>query len=172
MCEERIDRLREELRLDPRFEFHFNSCKREFREEFLRAISPFQFFYHTIALNKGGLLDKGLRDKDSFYNYAVGLVFENAKSHLHNAKVVIDKTGNHEFRSQLAKYLKKKMNDVGTELLIRKVAMESSHRNNLLQVADMVCGAVARSHNTGKKDQWEYRRIISHRELLVEIWPK
>ena len=144
-CDARIDELREELKLHPRFEFHFNSCKRQFREELLRAISPFQFFYHCIGIDKERLVDTGLQDKDAFYTYAIGLVSENAKPHLHNAKVVIDKTGSQKFRSELAKYLKKKMNEPGTELLIRKVVMESSQRNNLLQLADMICGYDLRS---------------------------
>ena len=114
----------------------------------------------------------GLDDKTSFYKYATGLVFENVKPHLHNAKVVIDRTGDQKFRSELAKYLKRKMNEPDAEMLIRNVAMQESHTNNLLQVADMICGAVARSFNEGKKDQWVYRKIVSHRELLVDVWPK
>ena len=99
-------------------------------------------------------------------------MLENTKPHLHNAKVVIDKSGSHKFRSELAKYLKRKMNEPGSDILIKNVKMERSDSNNLLQVADMVCGAVARSYNEGKKDQWNYRNSISHRELLVEVWPK
>lgn len=171
-CDERIDRLREEMKLHPQFEFHFNACRRQLREHFLREISAFQFFYHTIGIDKDRLADKALHEKNAFYSYATGLVFENAKPRLRNAKVVIDKTGSQKFRSELAKYLKKKMNEPGAELLIRKVVMESSRRNNLLQVADMVCGAVARSFAGGKKDHADYRKIISHRELLVDFWPK
>ena len=171
-CDVRIDRLREEMRLHPRFEFHFNSCSDAFRKQFLQTIGPFHFFYHVFGLNKHRLWSDGFQDRHSFYKYATGLVFENARPHLRNAKVVIDKTGNHEFRAHLAKYLKRKMNEGGAELLIRKVSMEGSHTNNLLQVADMVCGAVARSYNQQKKECGIYRELVSHRELRVQVWPK
>lgn len=171
-CDKRIDSLRQEMGLDSRFEFHFNSCSREFRKEFLRAVGQFHFFYHVFGLNKRKLWGQGFLDKHSFYKYTTGLVFENAKSHLHNAKVVIDRTGNQEFRGQLGKYLKRKMNEPGSDQLIRRVSMEASHSNNLLQVADMVCGAVARSYSDERKDTWIYREIIRHRERRVQVWPK
>ncbi|MBI4287519.1 MAG: DUF3800 domain-containing protein [Chloroflexi bacterium] len=34
----RIELLRREMRLNPRFEFSFNRCRRDFREQFLKAI--------------------------------------------------------------------------------------------------------------------------------------
>jgi hypothetical protein len=63
------------------------------------------------------------------------------------------------------------MNNGGT-VLIRKVAMEASHTNHLLQVADMICGAVARSYNREKPDRSGYRELIDHREMRVQVWPK
>jgi hypothetical protein len=63
------------------------------------------------------------------------------------------------------------MND-GKNVLIRKVSMEPSHSNNLLQLADMVSGAVFRSFKTEKKNRMEFRRLLNARELDVQVWPK
>jgi hypothetical protein len=35
----------------------------------------------------------------------------------------------------------------------------------------MICGAVARSHGP-KDDALVYRRLIAHREIYVQLWPK
>jgi hypothetical protein len=56
--------------------------------------------------------------------------------------------------------------------IIRKVKSESSHSSNLLQLADMVCGAVARSFRPDKKNGDQFKKIIGHRELYVQVWPK
>ncbi|HWF39733.1 MAG TPA: DUF3800 domain-containing protein [Candidatus Acidoferrales bacterium] len=170
-CGARISRLREELAVGATFEFHFNSCNDRFRGRFLEAVAGSNFFYHSIVLNKAKLWGEGFQNKESFYKYANSLVFENAKAQLSNAKVVLDECGNRDFKNQLAKYLKRKMND-GRQVLIRKVKMEPSHANNLLQLTDMICGAVYRSFDTQRENRMQFRRIVRHRELRVQVWPR
>jgi len=171
-ADDRINLLRRELRLNPRFEFRFNKCRRDLREQFLRAVAPYQFFYYGIVINKdpAKLWGEGFRYKESFYKYASSLVFENAKAFLSNATVVIDGSGSKDFRKQLERYLKLRINDPGCRF-IRKVKVQESYRNNLLQLADMIAGAINRSFGT-KPDSQIYRGIISHREMNVQLWPK
>jgi len=122
-------------------------------------------------LNKAKLWGLGFQDKSSFYKYTTSLVFENAKPILNQAKVIIDRCGDRLFRDQLAKYLKRKMNEHGS-MLIKSVRMEPSHSNDLLQVADMVCGAVFRSYNLEKEGRMQFRKLVKHRESRVQLWPK
>ncbi|MCI0693144.1 hypothetical protein L0337_14205 [candidate division KSB1 bacterium] len=49
--------------------------------------------------------------------------------------------------------------------------MQNSAGNNLLQLADTVSGAINRSFSQ-KRDAQEYRQIIAHREISVEVIPK
>jgi hypothetical protein len=99
-------------------------------------------------------------------------VFENAKPYLHDAMVVIDGSGSRQFRRQLSTYLRKRVNTAGDgKALIRKVKLQDSRNNHLLQMADMICGAVARSFKE-KDDAQVYRNLISHREVYVQFWPK
>jgi len=127
------------------------------RREFLCAVAGCSFFYHSVCIEQSKAVGERISRQNSFYKYALGLVFENAKKDLVQAKVVIDRCGNREFRDQLGRYLKRRMN---TEAhLIKKVAMEASHSNDLLQLADMVCGAVARSFNMQKTDRFVFRKM-------------
>lgn len=171
-ADDRINLLRREMRLDPRFEFRFNKCRRHFREQFLRADSPYEFFYYGIVINKdpAKLWGEGFKHKEPFYKYASSLVFENAKAFLDNAKVMIDGSGSKDFRKQLERYLKNRINDPGHRF-IRNIKVQDSSKNNLLQLADMIAGAINRSLGT-KADAKIYRKIVSHREVYVQIWPK
>ncbi len=171
-CDQRIQLLKGELGYAQDFEFHFYSNSHALREKFLNAISPYSFFYFGIAITKDPkkLYGEGFRIKESFYKYVCGLVFENAKPYLKDAKVKIDKSGRSVFRSQLAKYLKKKVNSAQGNL-IKNVAMEHSHSNNLLQVADYIAGIINRKVQQ-KKDYKEYYKYISQKEIYVQIWPK
>lgn len=171
-CDQRINHIRTELGFSPQTEFHFNKCSRTVREHFLTHVAPYEFFYFAVVLNKCKLTGPGFQFKASFYKYTVGLVFQNAKPHLRNAKVVIDRSGGQEFRQQLTKYLGKRINDKDGPACIKKVRTEPSHSNNLLQLADMVCGSVARSLREEKSDRSAYRSIVKHRELSVQVWPR
>ena len=168
-CDKRIDLLRRELRLREGYEFHFHNSSNRIRQEFLRAVLPYQFFYYGIIINKEKLFGEGFKNKESFYKYAAGLLFENAKEKLEKATVIIDESGRDLFKYQLASYLRKKTNIYNC---IHKVKMQDSRRNNLLQLADMVVGSLNRSLNKERKDGQRFRTIVSPREFYVQIWPK
>lgn len=51
------------------------------------------------------------------------------------------------------------------------VLSQDSKNNNLLQFADMICGAVVRRYS-GKKEANTYYNIIKHRENRTQHWPK
>jgi hypothetical protein len=170
--DQRIELLKHELGFPPHFEFHFTNIKAAYREAFLSAVASYGFFYFSIVINKRKLTGEGFKFKDSFYKYACGLVFENAKPHLNNATVVIDGSGSREFRRQLGSYLRRRINDTKNNArVIGKIKIQDSNRNNLLQLADMICGAVARSYGQ-KDDAKTYRALVAHREIYVQLWPK
>jgi hypothetical protein len=170
-CDQRIGLLRRELGLPSEFEFHFVETPRRIKEAFFNAVVPYNFFYQAITINKAALYGEGFKYKDSFYKFTCGLVFENAKSYLDRATVVFDGSGSRQFKQALERYLKRKMNE--EELpRIHKVKIQDSSKNNLVQLADMVCGAVALSMKSVCRDRNKFRRMIAHRELLCQIWPR
>ena len=141
------------------------------REAFLKAVLPYQFFYYGIVVNKAELFGEGFKNKESFYKYACGLLFENAKEKLEKTTVVIDESGRKLFKYQLAKYLRSKINTTDKKY-IKKVKMQDSKKNNLLQLADMISGAINRSLGESKKNKNLFRDIVKAREIFVQVWPK
>ncbi len=172
-CNDRITLLKRELGWGQSDEFHFIRNSDKIRRQLLDAVAPYSFFYYGIVINKTSpnFSNADFSDKRSFYKYTVGLVFENAKDKLDEAIVIIDQSDNPHFKRQLAKYLRDKMNH-GEKRLIKNVKMQRSQSNNLLQLADYIAGTINRSMQANKKFATEYRKIISHREINVEIWPK
>ncbi len=111
-CDQRIELLKKELGWKRDREFHFKQNSHRIRCAFLKSVAPYNFFYYGISINKDPekLYGDGFRNKESFYKYTCGLVFENAKEKLNNAIILIDKSGNTDFRRQLARYLKARVN--------------------------------------------------------------
>ena len=170
-CAASICDLRRRLGVDERFEFHFNKCSRSFREQFLSTVGAHKFYYHAFVLNKEKLYGEGFKYKSSFYKFAVSIVFDNLKEHLLGASVTFDQCGDREFKRELAKYLKKRTDLHDGKVRVKNIKMEDSCSNHLLQLADMVCGAVARHQRLDKPDREVYRNLIKHREWKVRHWP-
>jgi hypothetical protein len=136
---------------------------------FLRVVAPYNFFYYGIAIDKSGLYGEGFKYKDSFYKYVTQLVFLNAREHLEDAVVQIDGSGEREFRRQLNNYLKKRVNTEKKH--IQRVGFLNSSNSSLIQLADMVAGALNRSQGT-KPDADDYIRILRHRQAHFQVWPE
>ena len=170
-ADDRISLLRREQGLPVNYEFHFNKMKPAYRRRFFQAIAPYNFFYFGIVIDKARLMGREFQLRESFHKYACGLIFDNAKPRLSDAIVVIDESGSKNFSQQLKSYLVRRLKDDSGKSFIKKVRTEDSTKNNLLQLADMVVGAVARFYSD-KKDSREYRRLIVHREIYVHFWPK
>lgn len=171
-CDDRLELLKRELGWKANSEFHFKSNSDNIREAFFKAVLPYNFFYYGFVLNKYStkLYGDSFKSKSSFYKYTCGLVFENAKNKLIDSTVIIDENGTPGFRKLLAKYLKGKMN-TKYQKGIKKVKMESSLSNNLLQLADYIAGAINRSL-TDKRKKRHYRNYVSLKEISVQIWPE
>jgi hypothetical protein len=167
--EQRIQLLRRELQLHPHFEFKFNKSNRDLRLAFLEAVAPYGFFYYGITINKKRLYGDGFKFKESFYKYVTQLVLLNAREHLEDAKIYLDASGDRAFRRQMNTYLRKRINVEKRH--IASVGFLNSAHNSLIQLADMVVGAINRS-NSDKSDAEEYIKVIRHREAHVQIWPK
>ena len=173
-CDNRIALLRREIGQPPGFEFHYTNNSKKVRQRFLEAVSPYSFFFHIFALNKDPdkLYGREFDFKESLYKYCAGLTFENAKPYLDNAIVVIDECGDRKFRDELAAYLRKRVRDREGRQLIKKVKVQRSSGNNLLQLADYVA-SISNRAICGKADALELRRrYLSTHELTNNTWPK
>jgi len=170
--DERIHALRTELHKPATFEFHFKENSDAIREAFLRAVASFDYLYTGMVVNKSHLYDAPDQTRASFYKDICAQVFEHAKPCLAEAHVKIDQSGGQSFRRELARHLKRQVNDPAvTAKPIKQVSTGDSKSDNLLQLADMICGAVARRQRTDKSAPDRFHKIIAHRELSVRSWP-
>lgn len=167
-CERTIDELRRTMNKGLRFEFHFTNCSDAVRKAFFRTVASEEFRYAGFVVDKRKLYGKRFNDPKEFYEFSVGLVCENVRPLLDDSKIILDKSGDRAFRTKLEKGLKAQMTNAEGTCLIKKVTMEHSHSNNLIQLADMVCGAVGRSITGGDHS---YRNLVRAREKFVQIWP-
>ena len=169
-----IDDLRNTLRLERGYEFHFSKNSLKVKRAFLRTVAHCQFGYYTYTLNKSrdvaSKLD--LEQGEDLLSYVVRQTCLSATEYLENAKVVIDgEGGNKRFTDKLATTLRRAVKDSHGRGMVRSVRMDKSRGNSLLQLADYVAGV----HNRvlcEKPDGAELYRYLASHELTSQLWPQ
>jgi hypothetical protein len=167
-CDRAIHGLRFKLHKPIGFEFHFSESSNKIREAFFKTVNHEKFKYAGFVVDKRKLYSDRFSDPKGVYEFSVGIVCEQVRPLLDNSKIIIDKNGDRAFKLRLEKSLKRQMTNRDGTCCIRKVTMEQSHSNNLVQLADMVCGSLARSCGSGDD---RFRDLIRGKEKFVQSWP-
>lgn len=142
-------------------EFKFNKSKPEIKEGFLNCINQEEFRVRALVVPKKDIYSPELRsNRNSFYSYIIKLVLQHSKGTIENAKIKIDGSGDRIFRKSFTAYLRKELNH-GDKHVVKNCKLVESKNNVLIQMADMVAGAIRRSYDVSKKDKTVYKTIIS-----------
>lgn len=157
-CNESIEKLK--IHLERRTEFHFKKNSNQIREIFLRTISRHNFIYYSVVINK-----KSNTNKTNIYTYAVEILFRMAMEKLKCATIVFDESGSNDFRKFISKILRQRLN-LSDKHLIKKIKVQRSSSNNLIQVADYVSGAMNKSIT---KNNPSFRKMLQKQEVEVKI---
>ncbi|MCW5731801.1 MAG: DUF3800 domain-containing protein [Alphaproteobacteria bacterium] len=161
----KIVALREKLGIRP--EFKFNKCKNEFKDEFFQAVAGYRFSARFIVVNKARIYSPNLKaDKESFYRFFIRMMMKYDGGALQDAKVVIDGSGDRPFKKQFRSYIRRNI----AVAAVRQVELKDSVRDPLIQLADMVAGAVARSCHGDRKDGWRWRNMLRDNGQIENVW--
>ena len=164
----KIRRLRRELKRPDNHEFRFNGCNHQFRRRFLETIATSRFRYRAIALSKKGVYGRELqKSKESFYNYAIKMVLRHSAGTIKDAKLRFDSHGERSVRRALTNYLRRELN-TPTFHTFKELKFKNSAKDDLIQLADMVAGAIRKSFEGSKPEDAKYREIIKGRE--DDVW--
>lgn len=159
-----IGEARERLRVKP--EFKFSKCRDSIRDAFFQTVAPFNFIVRALVVTKETIYSKQLRkEKDHFYNYFVQMLLRHDNDLLEGAKIKIDGSGDREFKQELERYLKQQLS-AGK---IKSFKFAHSHSDNLIQLADMAAGAIARSYREDdRKNARRWRAMLGNK--VDDVW--
>jgi hypothetical protein len=167
-CDATINQIRRSLKIPDGIEFRFSKNSERVRCAFLDGVKNHDFRYSSAVLDKSKL-NSSNQPQESLIEYASKMAFQNVRPYLSNATVVIDGNGERKFRNQISAYLRQQINNEDGQRVIKKIKQASSQGNNLIQLADMICGTVWHAHR--HQDDY-YRKIVTDRELMVRVWPE
>ena len=153
------------LRLGVKPEFKFNKCRADLRDGFFDAIADCGFRVRAIVVKKDVIWSGLLRsDVDSFYRFFLKTMMKFDDQALNEAKVIIDGSGDREFKRNLGTYIQRHV-QAGA---VSQIKLKSSRAEPLLQLADMCVGAIARSYRTDRRDPDRWSRRLAGR--IDDLW--
>jgi hypothetical protein len=162
-----IKNIRQTLKRSESLEFKFSTgTNDETKRVFLRALAKQDFHYRSVVVDKNVLIKREPQNpEESLYMLVADQLFLRAEARVQNAAVFIDRTAKSKsFIQDFNKYLRKKLN-TDMHKLIGEIRHKDSRSNNLLQLADMICGAIYRKYNR-KEDS--FYNLIKKRE--EDLW--
>jgi len=159
-----IEKLRERLGVKP--EFKFSKCSNDIRTQFFAFLSDHQFKVRAIVVEKARIFSPHLRSEpEHFYNFFLQNLMRHNEDAIRNASIKIDGSGDRKFKEALFAYLRKQLT-AGT---IRKLKFANSRNDNLIQLADMMAGAIARSYPGRNREPDRRWRRMAHRQI-ENVW--
>jgi len=162
-----IKELRRKLKVSDLYEFKFNKTNRNFKNQFFSAVKDFKFRIRAIVTKKEIIHSPRLRnEKENFYNYIIMQVLKNSGGTIKGAKLRFDKRGEKAIRNQLRVYLSHRLDNKNSKIFC-DLKFADSRQNTLIQLADMVAGAIF-SNSTGKDSR--YVSYLKKCGRIEDIW--
>ncbi len=144
-------------------EFKFNKCSFDVRDRFFATVRGCDFSVRAIVVRKNIIYSKALKgDKEKFHEFFVRQMMNHDNGALRNANVIIDGSGDREFKRNLGSALRSR------ESGVKSVRFRDSKSDALLQLSDMCVGAIARSYSSSREEAFRWREMIKHK--IVDVW--
>jgi Protein of unknown function (DUF3800) len=164
-----VEHMRDQCKLPFGYEFKFSATVARLKEHFFRGIQDHHFSMRAIVIGMTMIHSERLREKHWFYNYVTKLVLKHDDGLIHGATLVVDKRlPGIANRQAFNAYLRRELNSGRRRLT--DIQHRDSARDNLLQVSDMVVGAIHRRY--GPKQESSYLNLSARqlRDPGSDIW--
>jgi hypothetical protein len=132
----------------------------------LRELSLIEYQWAAACFDKSQLKSEGFSDPATFYRYAFQFLIGDLLTVAWQSDMVIDEYSTPAFQSQLEAHLRRQNSGLAVSRL-GSVSFSQSSKQCLIQLADLVAGAVRRS----VEGQPLPLREIEHKMINLQFWP-
>jgi hypothetical protein len=163
----KIKRLRRSLHWRDEHEFKFNKSSKGIRLAFLNEIKNCNFRVRAIVADKAGIRSPELkRNKNKFYNFMIKEVLSKSEGSVKEGRIRLDGHEDRAYKKAAVTYFRQQANPRGS--VIKDMKFVNSKSDSLIQLADMVAGAILRSTQNSKTDKDDYLKTINKR--IEDVW--
>ena len=152
--------LKERLGWKQEREFKFHRANDKQKKLFFDTIKKQDFIIRAIVVNKNTITNKSLQNSESFYSQIIKMVLDNYKN-MKLARISLDGSGNKSFRKKSTAELRRAINKNNYRMVDFRLV--DSKDDVLIQLADMIAGAINAKYDKSKRLKHDYIRMIKNR---------
>lgn len=143
-------------------ELKFTKCRADIRNAFFAEMQKQSFRIKAVIVKKEIIRTiRGKKESEISYKYFLKELMKRAN--LKNARIRLDGIGGGQSKKLLPAYLKD-----GQKNMMYDFKFKDSRKDNLIQCADMVAGAIARSYAPSKPNDTKWREMLRFEE--GDLW--
>lgn len=132
----------------------------------LRELTLLDYQWAAACFHKGRLTGPGFADPKTLFKYAFQSLVSDLLTIAWQADLVIDEHSSPEFQAEFEAYLRQQNSGLPVSRL-QAVRFAQSSKERLVQLADLVAGAVRRAVD----GQGAPLREIEHQQVNLQFWP-
>lgn len=152
-----IDEFRKSLGWQEEAEFKFRKTNKQIVKDLLEVVSKHDFEICAVYVDKSTYARiLPVFDEEKLYNWTIKELLKTIP--LNDASIVIDGRSTREYRLRTASYLRREINASSHKII--DIKTRDSAKDNLIQLADLIAGAINRSMQKDKTDSKTYYKII------------
>lgn len=158
--------LKKQLGWKQEREFKFHRASEDQKLEFFRMVKKLKFHIRAVVVDKTLISEPKLKKSDSFYSFIITSVLQRFTK-MNKAKIRLDGSGSRDFRRRSTSGLRKSINQ-NKSRKITSFALADSRDEVLIQLADMVAGAIRIKHDPDRSVKHDYSR--SFKDKIEDLW--
>ena len=160
-----ISDYRKSLGWKDEHEFKFRKAPKRVKLRFLEIANHYPFDIYAVYINKSDYPNVfKFSDDEKLYNWTTKELL--AIMPLKEARIKADGKYGKKYKRHVQTYIRQELN-TKNEKKVEDFDVKDSSRDNLIQLADIIVGAINRSFQTDKTDSEEYISII--RKKIVKL---
>ena len=141
------------------------------RKRILGQLLPLPFSIFAVIFDKSQMTEyRGLRYKQSFYKFLNNVVHKELRKAFKTLTICADEIGGSEYMQSFSQYVKNQ-SDIPNLFGEAEFYFANSHNDILIQLADLVCGSIARKYNN-PDETYDFCRMLYKKTIRIEIYPK
>ena len=160
-----ISHFRKTLGWQDETEFKFRKTNKQIIKQLLNLVCAYDFTVYAVYVDKSSYEQMlPVLDREKLYNWTVKELLSIIP--MNEASVKIDGRSSKNHRLRVVSYLRHEININSHK--IKQIKTEDSTKDNLIQLADLVAGAINRSMQPSKTDAHDYLAIFSKKVVAIK----
>lgn len=158
--------LKEQMGWKQEREFKFHRANDEQKKLFFDIVKKHDFLIRAIVVDKSKVIAPDLKKSESFYSYTIQKVLDDYEE-MHLARISLDGSGNKSFRKKSTAKIRQAINKNNRKMV--EFRLVDSKNSVLIQLADMIAGAIGAKYDKTKRLKHDYLRMLKSQIDNIQI---